>query len=73
MTVKHPMDALSILRIKGGSFDLVVVDVHMPDMNGFELQQVITNEFELPVVCKSGSSLFNFILHEMFSIVFPDR
>ncbi|XP_075077952.1 uncharacterized protein LOC107770247 isoform X2 [Nicotiana tabacum] len=54
VTVKHPMDALSILRIKGGSFDLVVVDVHMPDMNGFELQQVITNEFELPVVLMSA-------------------
>ncbi|XP_075093230.1 uncharacterized protein LOC107788391 isoform X2 [Nicotiana tabacum] len=54
MTVKHPMDALSILRIKGGSFDLVVVDVHMPDMNGFELQQVITDEFELPVVLMSA-------------------
>ncbi|KAL2527225.1 two-component response regulator ARR10-like [Abeliophyllum distichum] len=49
VTVKHPADALCTLRIKGGAFDLVVSDVHMPDMNGFELQQAIAQEFKLPV------------------------
>lgn len=58
MTVKHPRDALCTLRIKGVSFDLVVADVHMPDMNGFELQQQINHEFNLPVVCESR---FNWI------------
>ncbi|KAL2550330.1 Two-component response regulator ARR12 [Forsythia ovata] len=52
VTVKHPADALCTLRIKGGAFDLVVSDVHMPDMNGFELQQAIAQEFKLPVVCE---------------------
>ncbi|KAL7107195.1 hypothetical protein ACP275_06G038500 [Erythranthe tilingii] len=54
VTVKHPRDALCTLRIKGGAFDLVVSDVHMPDMNGFELQQVIAQEFNLPVVLMSA-------------------
>ncbi|CAK9160988.1 unnamed protein product [Ilex paraguariensis] len=54
VTVKHPIDALCTLRIKGGSFDLVVSDVHMPDMNGFELQQQIDEEFKLPVVLMSA-------------------
>ncbi|CAA3024370.1 two-component response regulator-like APRR6 isoform X1 [Olea europaea subsp. europaea] len=49
VTVKHPVDALRTLRIKGGAFHLVVTDVHMPDMNGFELQQTIAQEFKLPV------------------------
>lgn len=50
MTVKHPNDALCTLRVK--EFDLVVSDVHMPDMNGFELQAAIAQEFNLPVVCE---------------------
>ncbi|EYU19517.1 hypothetical protein MIMGU_mgv1a026405mg, partial [Erythranthe guttata] len=56
VTVKHPSDALCTLRIKGGAFDLVVSDIHMPDMNGFELQQVITQEFHLPVVLMSADN-----------------
>ncbi|KAL0400799.1 UNVERIFIED_CONTAM: Two-component response regulator ARR1 [Sesamum latifolium] len=54
VTVKHPNDALCTLRIKGGAFDLVVSDVHMPDMNGFELQRAIAQEFNLPVVLMSA-------------------
>ncbi|KAI8008889.1 putative two-component response regulator ARR21 [Camellia lanceoleosa] len=50
VTVKHPIEALCTLRIRGGSFDLVITDVHMPDMNGFELQKKIHKEFKLPVV-----------------------
>ncbi|KAL0304218.1 UNVERIFIED_CONTAM: Two-component response regulator ORR21 [Sesamum radiatum] len=54
VTVKHPNDALCTLRIKGGAFDLVVSDVHMPDMSGFELQRAIAQEFNLPVVLMSA-------------------
>ncbi|XP_057481596.1 two-component response regulator ARR10-like isoform X2 [Actinidia eriantha] len=50
VTVKHASEALGTLRIKRGSFDLIVTDVHMPDMNGFELQKQIAEEFKLPVV-----------------------
>ncbi|KAL0317741.1 UNVERIFIED_CONTAM: Two-component response regulator ORR21 [Sesamum angustifolium] len=56
VTVKHPNDALCTLRIKGGAFDLVVSDVHMPDMNGFELQRAIAQEFNLPVVSMKKKS-----------------
>ncbi|KZV58477.1 hypothetical protein F511_26521 [Dorcoceras hygrometricum] len=56
VTVKHPNDALCTLRIKGGAFDLVVSDVHMPDMNGLELQKVIAQEFNLPVVLMSADN-----------------
>lgn len=50
--MKHARDALYTLRIMEGEFDLVISDVHMADMNGFELQQAITKEFNLPVVCE---------------------
>lgn len=53
VTVK---DVLTTLQIKGDSFDLIVTDVHKPDMNGFELQQVITQVFELPVLSMSADN-----------------
>ncbi|XP_055826260.1 two-component response regulator ARR14-like [Solanum dulcamara] len=53
VTVKNANDALSMLRASGNSFDLVITDVHMPDMNAFQLQQQITKEFDIPVVFMS--------------------
>lgn len=45
--------------MKGGiKFDLVITDVHMPEMDGFELQKQIRKEFvNLPVVCESQLQL----------------
>ncbi|XP_030533143.1 putative two-component response regulator ARR13 [Rhodamnia argentea] len=48
VTVKHPIDALATLRENQDSFDLVVTDYHMPDMNGLELQDQVLEEFKLP-------------------------
>ncbi|XP_057476144.1 putative two-component response regulator ARR21 isoform X3 [Actinidia eriantha] len=62
VTVKHASEALGTLRIKGGLFDLVVTDVHMPDMNGFELQKQIAEEFKLPVVLMSADDKESVIL-----------
>ncbi|KAL7229689.1 hypothetical protein ACSBR2_008239 [Camellia fascicularis] len=62
VTVKHPIEALCTLRIRGGSFDLVITDVHMPDMNGFELQRQIHEEFKLPVVFMSIDNKDSIIL-----------
>lgn len=50
VTALHPADALSTLRGKQEKVDLVVIDYHMPDMNGLELQEKVQNEFELPVI-----------------------
>jgi len=52
VTVKNPFDALSTLRLKKGLFDLVVTDLHMPEMNGMELRQQVDEEFKLPVISK---------------------
>lgn len=48
VTVKDPREALIIV----GGFDVVIADVHMPEMNGFQLQQQITTDFQLPVICE---------------------
>ncbi|WOG95607.1 hypothetical protein DCAR_0414932 [Daucus carota subsp. sativus] len=52
--VKDAHEALSMLRNK--SFDLVITDVHMPDMNGLELQDRINQDFSLPVILISADS-----------------
>ncbi|XWS50592.1 hypothetical protein CRYUN_Cryun12cG0100000 [Craigia yunnanensis] len=52
-TVKNPVDALSTLRAHP-DIDLVVTDLHMPEMNGIELQRQINREFKLPVIIMSS-------------------
>ncbi|CAH9069822.1 unnamed protein product [Cuscuta europaea] len=52
---QNPCDALGALRARGSfAFDVVISDVHMPDINGFELQLMIAHEFQaLPIVLMS--------------------
>ena len=42
--------ALNILREKKGCFDIVLSDVHMPDMDGFKLLEHVGLEMDLPVI-----------------------
>ncbi|XP_019176781.1 PREDICTED: uncharacterized protein LOC109172071 [Ipomoea nil] len=54
VTVKDPREAQIILGgVEEGGFDVVIADVHMPEMNGFQLQQQITTHFQLPVIYSS--------------------
>ncbi|XP_038986086.1 two-component response regulator ORR21-like isoform X2 [Phoenix dactylifera] len=46
--------ALSILRETKGGFDVVISDVHMPDMDGFQLLELIGLEMDLPVIMMSA-------------------
>ena len=52
MTVKSAEDALGTLRSRSNFFHLIITDVHMPVMDGFELQNQVREEFNLPVVCE---------------------
>ncbi|KAJ6807683.1 two-component response regulator ARR1-like [Iris pallida] len=46
--------ALEILRQKKDGFDLVLSDLHMPDMDGFKLLEHIGLEMDLPVIMMSA-------------------
>ncbi|KAK3189019.1 hypothetical protein Dsin_028580 [Dipteronia sinensis] len=44
--------ALDMLRDKRNIFDIVISDVHMPDMDGFKLLEQVGLEMDLPVISK---------------------
>ncbi|XLU53178.1 hypothetical protein S245_047826, partial [Arachis hypogaea] len=46
--------ALELLRGNKNGFDIVISDVHMPDMDGFKLLEHIGLEMDLPVIMMSA-------------------
>ncbi|KAK8714711.1 hypothetical protein V6N13_042060 [Hibiscus sabdariffa] len=64
-SVQNPMAALSVLRANPGNIDLVVTDLHMPGMNGIELQRQIKREFKLPVIIVSSDDSENVMLESL--------
>ncbi|KAF5750102.1 two-component response regulator ARR2 isoform X2 [Tripterygium wilfordii] len=46
--------ALSLLRERKGYFDVVLSDVHMPDMDGYKLLEHVGLEMDLPVIMMSA-------------------
>ncbi|KAF3633311.1 Two-component response regulator ARR10 [Capsicum annuum] len=52
-TCEHAEVALSLLRENRNNFHLVISDVHMPDMDGFKLVELIVLEMNLPVIMMS--------------------
>lgn len=49
-------EALEMLRKNKESYDIVITDVEMPDMNGFKLLEIIGLEMDMPVISKLKSS-----------------
>ncbi|OIT26448.1 PREDICTED: two-component response regulator ORR21-like isoform X2 [Nicotiana attenuata] len=54
--------ALNLLRERRGSFDVVLSDVHMPDMDGFKLLELVGLEMDLPVIMMSGDGRTNLVM-----------
>ncbi|SIO10826.1 response regulator transcription factor [Halodesulfovibrio marinisediminis] len=45
-----------IEKLKEDNFDIVLLDIMLPDMNGFDLLQKIRNEYTMPVIMLTGRS-----------------
>ncbi|KAG9142190.1 hypothetical protein Leryth_007635 [Lithospermum erythrorhizon] len=55
-TTNQARVALNMLRENRDRFDLVISDVHMPDMDGFKLLEQVGLEMDLPVIMLSANS-----------------
>ncbi|KAH6785929.1 hypothetical protein C2S51_038384 [Perilla frutescens var. frutescens] len=54
--------ALDLLRDNKDGFDIVISDVHMPDMDGFKLLEHIGLEMDLPVIMMSADDSKNVVM-----------
>ena len=61
-TVTSGQEAVRALGQNAGSFDMVLSDVHMPDMDGFKLLEVAGLEMDVPVIMMSGDESFDTVL-----------
>ncbi|PIN03289.1 hypothetical protein CDL12_24194 [Handroanthus impetiginosus] len=55
-STSHARVALKMLRENKDRLDLVISDVHMPDMDGFKLLELVGLEMDLPVIMLSANS-----------------
>ena len=68
------LDALTLLRRRGGVVDVLVTDIKMPRMTGTELVKAIKAEFpDIPVVYISGEPLKQELHDPLRRVVFLEK
>lgn len=68
MTAKDSSEAMSMLRGQCNKIDFVIIDYHMPGLNGVQLKRIIDEEFgNLPVI---GKSFFLSLIVESIILMF---
>ncbi|XP_050387278.1 two-component response regulator ARR10-like [Argentina anserina] len=58
----NPFIAFSALRIRRNFYDLIITDLYLPDMDGFEVQKRVREEFKLPLIIVSADDREHVIL-----------
>ncbi|CAK8566481.1 unnamed protein product [Lathyrus sativus] len=53
-TTNQAITALAMLQENNDNFDMVIIDVHTPDMDGFKLLELVGLEMNLPVIMLSA-------------------
>lgn len=61
-TCSQSTRALSMLRENRRGFDVIISDVHMPDMDGFRLLELVGLEMDLPVIMMSADSRTDIVM-----------
>lgn len=59
-TTNQATTALAMLQENQDNFDLVIIDVNIPDMDAFKFLELVGLEMDLPVISKCCSSFFSF-------------
>ncbi|KAK8711498.1 hypothetical protein V6N13_146780 [Hibiscus sabdariffa] len=59
---QHARDALALLRGDKNRFDIVMCDLHLPEIDGLKLIEIIVSEMDLPVVMTSSDERQRFVM-----------
>ena len=51
---ENPRDALDALLVKKESFDIVILDLMLPGMDGFDVAKAIKEKLEIPIIISSA-------------------